>query len=181
MNRNLLLSILLLLTSWGAFAQEPSLRMKLANKKYDRLAYSAAIPLYQDVLKHEPGNLKAMVNLADSYQKVKDTRNAERLYGDIVKRNDAPKEAYLHYAQALAENNKYELPASGSCGTKRPAAPTSAVNASPGPTPRWATSLPTRCTTPFTTRRSTRATRNSGRRTTRAAWPLPRRGPAATA
>jgi outer membrane protein OmpA-like peptidoglycan-associated protein len=108
MNRNLLLSILLLLTSWGAFAQEPSLRMKLANKKYDRLAYSAAIPLYQDVLKHEPGNLKAMVNLADSYQKVKDTRNAERLYSDIVKRNDAPKEAYLHYAQALAENNKYE-------------------------------------------------------------------------
>src|SRR4028118_724293 len=89
MNRNLLLSILLLLTSWGAFAQEPSLRMKLANKKYDRLAYSAAILLYQDVLKHEPGNLKAMVNLADSYQKVKDTRNAERVYADIVKRNDS--------------------------------------------------------------------------------------------
>jgi hypothetical protein len=108
MNRNLLLSILLLLTSWGAFAQEPSLRMKLANKKYDRLAYSAAIPLYQDVLKHEPGNLNALVNLADSYQKVKDTRNAERVYADIVKRNDAPKEAYLHYAKALAENNKYE-------------------------------------------------------------------------
>jgi outer membrane protein OmpA-like peptidoglycan-associated protein len=108
MNTRIFFSLLLLLSFSAAFAQEPSLRMKLANKKYDRLAYSAAIPLYQDVLKYEPGNLQALIRLAGSYQKIKDMRNAERVYADIVKRNDAPAETYLYYAQALAENNKYE-------------------------------------------------------------------------
>ncbi len=90
----------------ATFAQPP--RMRIADKRYERLAYSAAIPLYEDVLRHEPDNLQALLKLADSYQKVKDTRNAERVYGMLVKRKNVPVETYLRYAQVLAENNNYE-------------------------------------------------------------------------
>src|SRR5205823_2558667 len=50
----------------------------------------------------------AMIKLGYSYRKLEDTRNAERIYSELIKSNtDLDSEVYLYYAQSLAQNGKY--------------------------------------------------------------------------
>ncbi len=112
MNRSvqiLLVMAGLLLTSLSLQAQ--SGRLRAANKQYENYSYLTAVRLYEDVLRGKAGNAaetrEAMTKLAFSYRKLQDTRNAERVYGELIANYpDLESELYLYYAQALASNGK---------------------------------------------------------------------------
>jgi outer membrane protein OmpA-like peptidoglycan-associated protein len=110
MSRILLLAGLAL---WSLTAQAQSARLRAANKQYDNYSYVSAVRAYEEFLradrkKDAAETREAMIKLAYSYRKLQDTRNAERVYGDLVSTyTDLDSEIYMYYAQALAQNGKY--------------------------------------------------------------------------
>jgi outer membrane protein OmpA-like peptidoglycan-associated protein len=108
LNSILILALILL----GSIAQAQSSKMKAANRFYDNLSFVDAIRLYEDVLKNEKNLAPAiqrdcLKKLAFSYRRMQDTRNAERIYADLIAAYpDIESENYLYYAQALAINGK---------------------------------------------------------------------------
>lgn len=88
-------------------------RLKAANRQFENLSYLSAIRMYEEYLrldkKKEPAERKeALTKLAYSYRRMQDSRNAERIYGDLIKEyDDLESETYLYYAQSLAQNQKY--------------------------------------------------------------------------
>nr|WP_246440120.1 OmpA family protein [Rhabdobacter roseus] len=101
----------MLLFSLGTMAQ--SARLRAANKQFDDMSYTSAVRLYEEFLRIEKRKdpletRDALTKLGYSYRRLQDSRNAERVYEELVKTfTDAPSEAYLFYAQALASNRKY--------------------------------------------------------------------------
>lgn len=93
--------------------QAQSARLRAANKQFDNLSYVSAVRAYEEFLradkKKDPTETRdALIKLGYSYRKLQDTRNAERVYGELVKSyTDLDSEVYLYYAQALAANGKY--------------------------------------------------------------------------
>lgn len=94
-------------------AQAQSTRLRAANKQFDDLSYVSAVRAYEEFLradkKKDPAETReAMTKLGYSYRKLQDTRNAERVFGELVKAYpDLDSEVYLYYAQSLAANGKY--------------------------------------------------------------------------
>jgi outer membrane protein OmpA-like peptidoglycan-associated protein/tetratricopeptide (TPR) repeat protein len=94
------------------FAQSLS---KQADRQFDQLAYAQAVNLYEQALTGTaslPENERraAKVKLGYSYHQIHDTKNAERVYRDLIAGGELPPEysqSYLYYAQALASNGKY--------------------------------------------------------------------------
>ena len=106
-----LLALFILITQ---FAYAQSGRLKVANRNFDNMSYIEAIRNYEDYLRTaKAGTLEmkeALTKLGFSYRKLQDSRNAERIYADIIEGfgKDAESEIYLYYAQALANNGKYK-------------------------------------------------------------------------
>ncbi len=96
-----------------SFAQSGLL--KTADHHYENLAYIKAIDAYEQALKKkgltDSEKNAARIKLADSYSKVKDAQNAERVYAELVNSGTELSaenaSVYLRYAQALASNGKY--------------------------------------------------------------------------
>lgn len=94
-------------------AQAQSGRLRAANKYFDNLSYVSAVRAYDEFLrtdkKKDPAETReAMTKLGYSYRKLQDSRNAERVYGELVKTYpDLDSEVYLYYAQSLASNGRY--------------------------------------------------------------------------
>ena len=94
-------------------AQAQSTRLRVANKQFGDLNYVNAVRSYEEFLradkKKEPAETReVMTKLGYSYRKLQDTRNAERIYAELVKAYpDLDSEVYLYYAQSLASNGKY--------------------------------------------------------------------------
>ncbi|MFD2572748.1 carboxypeptidase regulatory-like domain-containing protein [Spirosoma soli] len=113
MNRIVRVLLLAGLALWSLTVQAQSARLRAANKQFDNLSYVSAVRSYEDFLrndkKKEPAETReAMIKLGYSYRKLQDTRNAERVYGELVKAyTDLDSEVYLYYAQSLAANGKY--------------------------------------------------------------------------
>jgi outer membrane protein OmpA-like peptidoglycan-associated protein len=86
-------------------------KLKAANRQFENLTYLDAIRLYEEYLREKTdpvGRMEALKKLAYSYRKMQDTRNAERIYADLLRDYpDVESENYLYYAQALAGNQKY--------------------------------------------------------------------------
>ncbi|GAB3992719.1 hypothetical protein GCM10028807_26210 [Spirosoma daeguense] len=89
--------------------------IKQGDRQFDQLAYAKAVELYEKALssseKSNEAELKdAKAKLGYSYQQLRDTQNAERIYRDLIGdgslSNDYAK-CYLYYAQVLASNGKY--------------------------------------------------------------------------
>lgn len=86
---------------------------KLADREYDRMRYAHAIEQYEIALKYEEPNLQVYKKLANSYYRVGDMKNAQRVYELYLK--DTLSVAYkdadgiFEYAQSLAQNGQYEL------------------------------------------------------------------------
>lgn len=93
--------------------QAQSARLRAANKQFDNLSYVSAVRAYEEFLradkKKDPAETReALIKLGYSYRKLQDTRNAERVYADLIKEyTDLDSEVYLYYAQSLAANGKY--------------------------------------------------------------------------
>ena len=79
-----------------------------ADRAYARLKYATAIELYEEHLKRDSADVQAKKNLADSYRKVNDTRNAERVYRRVVGQDPADAKSALAFAEMLSQNGKYE-------------------------------------------------------------------------
>lgn len=113
MNRIVRVLLLAGLAFWSLTAQAQSARLRAANKQFDNLSYVSAVRAYEEFLradkKKDPAETRdAMIKLAYSYRKLQDTRNAERVYGELVKSyTELDSEVYLYYAQSLAQNGKY--------------------------------------------------------------------------
>lgn len=89
--------------------------LKTGEHHYESLCYVKAIDAFEAALKKkgltDQQKLAAKIKLGDSYCKVKDTQNAERIYAEIMSTaGDLSGEnitVCLKYAQVLASNGKY--------------------------------------------------------------------------
>ena len=97
------LLVLVVIISDTATAQ-----LKSANKKYDRMAYAAAITKYERVLSKDSSDKEVWARLANSYRLTRDSRNAARAYAHAVEGGTTNPENYLYYAEALMQNERYE-------------------------------------------------------------------------
>ena len=112
--RKIALLVCVGLVSYMAIGQNALL--KTAQHHFDNLSYIKAIDAYEQALKKkgisEGEKFSAMKNLSESYLKVKDGVNAERVLRDLVSSSsdfsgDRAK-VLMNYAQALASNAKYK-------------------------------------------------------------------------
>ncbi|WP_341226880.1 carboxypeptidase regulatory-like domain-containing protein [uncultured Arcticibacterium sp.] len=108
-----LLVMLGLVVTMSAIAQQSLLKM--AEHHYDNLSFVKAIEAYEQALTKkgiDPENAKlARIKLADSYCKLKDNANAERVFNELFNGDadvNADPVVYLKYAQVLASNGKYQ-------------------------------------------------------------------------
>jgi outer membrane protein OmpA-like peptidoglycan-associated protein/tetratricopeptide (TPR) repeat protein len=107
-----ILVVMLFLTATIAHAQ--SGRLKAANKHFENMSYIEAIRAYEEFLRTSkegsPEMKEALTKVGFSYRKVQDSRNAERIYNELINRygNETESESYLYYAQALANNGRYK-------------------------------------------------------------------------
>jgi len=85
-----------------------SFTLKEADRFYENYHYAAAIPLYENWLAKRPHDTPVIEKLADSYSKINDSGNEERLYKKLIDENPADKNGLFKYASALAKNGKYE-------------------------------------------------------------------------
>lgn len=105
------LGFALTLLTLNLFAQ--SARLRSANRAFDDYSYADAVRGYEEFIRNDkkadPVERKeALEKLAYSYRRLQDTRNAERIYAELVEKfPDADSRNYLYYAQALASNSKY--------------------------------------------------------------------------
>lgn len=111
MKKRILIILLFMQSSLLVLAQESL--VKVAEKFYTSLSYTRAIEYYEKALtKTLPPDVtkKAKTNLADSYYKIKDYTNAERVLKGIVTNTTSTddSELLLRYAQVLASNGKYK-------------------------------------------------------------------------
>jgi outer membrane protein OmpA-like peptidoglycan-associated protein len=113
MNRIVRVLLLVGLAFWSLTIQAQSARLRAANKQFDNLSYVSAVRAYEEFLrtdkKKDPAEIRdAMIKLGYSYRRLEDTRNAERVYGELIKAyTELDSEMYLYYAQSLAQNGKY--------------------------------------------------------------------------
>ena len=100
--------LLLVAQCIGSVCYAQLLSMRLANKHYANMQYLDAVPLYEEVLKKHPDNREARIKLADSYRRIEDIPNAERLYAELAHEERPSPENVWRYAEALAQRSKYQ-------------------------------------------------------------------------
>jgi outer membrane protein OmpA-like peptidoglycan-associated protein/tetratricopeptide (TPR) repeat protein len=98
----------LLLSSLASWAQN---KFSYADKQYNKMRYAHAIEAYEEALKYVKPTYDVYWHLADSYYKVGDTKNAERVFRQYTSDTtlvglDA--KGMLEYAQVLSQNGKYD-------------------------------------------------------------------------
>lgn len=83
-------------------------KYEMARDFYQRLAYSKAIPLFEEYLAKKNDNLDAKIMLADCYRKNNQYIPAEHWYGEVAKDKAlADPVQILYYAQILQVREKY--------------------------------------------------------------------------
>jgi outer membrane protein OmpA-like peptidoglycan-associated protein/Tol biopolymer transport system component len=82
-------------------------KLRKADNYYEKLSYSYAAALYEELLGSEVDSPKMKGKLATSYYMMGDTKNAETYYAQMITTGEATREDYFHYAQSLKQNGKY--------------------------------------------------------------------------
>ncbi len=100
MLKNIIIVILLFGLGTTAFAQQ-----KKAERTYKDLGYKAAIPFFEN---KEDLSTEDLVKIATAYRLNHDVTNAELWYSQVVQESEEAIH-FLHYAQALHSNEKYDL------------------------------------------------------------------------
>src|SRR5690606_37999659 len=103
--KKIVLIVSIIIISVSAFAQRSILRK--ADKYYNTLAYSDAIPLYEYLLKQDSLRIQPMRRLADSYRLTSNTEKSEIWYSRLAV-NDVLPSSKFYYAEGLLKNGKYE-------------------------------------------------------------------------
>ena len=98
-------------------AQNLSKQIQKAEDNSKSYAFANAIEIYEGVLKKSKGISsielqKVKLSLAEAYFFVKDYKNAEKNYGEVLNNNPILKgdelKAYQRYAQVLSSNGKHQ-------------------------------------------------------------------------
>lgn len=84
-----------------------SAAMQQAVDAFDKFHYVDASKMFEMVIGKESNNLEAKEKLAMCYRKMNDPVNAEKWYALVVNQSADPMNK-LYYAQALAQNQRYE-------------------------------------------------------------------------
>lgn len=109
--------LLFLLFSFEGIAQNSSKQLKKAETSSKNLSYAEAIEIYDGILKKSKGlsdeEIQSIkLNLAEAYYFVKDYKNAEKYYLEVLSNNPVLKgeklKAYQRYAQVLSSNGKHQ-------------------------------------------------------------------------
>lgn len=103
--KSLLIALLLAITVSNSFAQKNK-TLEKADALYKGYQYSKAIKLYEKLASE--GNTRVYRKLAESYNKVNNTVNAEKYYALSVEEKNVIPETIFSYAQILMVNEKYE-------------------------------------------------------------------------
>jgi outer membrane protein OmpA-like peptidoglycan-associated protein/tetratricopeptide (TPR) repeat protein len=92
-----------------AAQNDASFKESVGDKYYNNLNFIKAISVYEEVVSKDASNTRVLPKLGDSYRKVGDMKNAERVFGILMLKDSATTAAnVLSYAQALAVNKKYD-------------------------------------------------------------------------
>ena len=103
--KTILLILSITFLSFSSLAQAGKLRK--ADNYYSKLAYSYAAPLYEELIGSEVDSPKMKSKLASSYYNMGDMINAEKYYAQMISSNEATKEDFFFYAQALKQIGNY--------------------------------------------------------------------------
>lgn len=102
---------LLLIVSLSAVAfqvnAQSSLKLKVANMEFDRMRYADAIVHFEEILTKDQNNAEVRIKLGECYRKVRDSKNALRIYAQLANEEKSNPKYFWYYAQALAENGYY--------------------------------------------------------------------------
>lgn len=79
----------------------------IANYKYNGLNYMEAIPYYKYLYNKDTNDIYVLSRLANSYRLTKQSKEAEELYGRLIK-YDTSSVIKFHYAQLLIENGNFD-------------------------------------------------------------------------
>jgi outer membrane protein OmpA-like peptidoglycan-associated protein len=105
-NASFILLVLLIGITSPLNAQKKLVRM--ADRYYSHLQFASAIPFYADALKADPKNTEVLIKLADCYKRTNNSVKQEETYRLLEEGSAAQKNILLQYAQALAQNGKYQ-------------------------------------------------------------------------
>lgn len=88
--------------------------MKQAQKSYSKNDYYTAIPLYQQVVKYNPKDVKAWAHLGDALYKVRDHQEAVVAFANLLKllekgHKNAHYKSYFQYGNSLMAVQQYDL------------------------------------------------------------------------
>ncbi len=98
---------LILLFAWLVIPTETAAQLKMANKEYNNMRYADAIPYYEQCIYKGKRVREARVKLADCYRKIRDYKNAVRLYAELAHEENPTSEDLWLYAGALASDGQY--------------------------------------------------------------------------
>lgn len=88
------------------FAQ--GLLKKMAENNFDKYYFKDALDQNLALIKNDSTNLEIQKKIGICYRKINDSKNAEIWFAKVVKAWKIEPEYKLYYAEALAENKKYE-------------------------------------------------------------------------
>ena len=108
MNLKRLVFSLLFIGFFAGITQAQGSKLKRAKSYMEKLNYTGAIELYNQILEKND-NSEAKINLAACYLKVNDPVNAEYWYGQVVRLPEAEPIHRLYYGQMLQRNGKCDL------------------------------------------------------------------------
>ena len=94
---------------YDGFAQTNyTFKEKRADHLFETNSFHKAIKVYHKVIEKRPANDRAKLKLAESYFKSNDTESAETWYAQVINKSYLVKSIhYLHYAQVLQSNGKF--------------------------------------------------------------------------
>ena len=101
------LTLALLILGIGVSSAQIS-KIKRASQLMDNLDYTEAIVVFNQILEKEDSE-EAKFKIAECYQKVNDSENAEYWYAQVVKIPTSKPIHKLYYGQALQKNGKCDL------------------------------------------------------------------------
>ncbi len=99
----ILLLVFAPLVTFGQFISR-----KLANEAYKNEWYDQAVEHYNRLLKSNPEDREARIKIADSYVKLRDSKNAMEHFSILANEPDATVKILWDYAQVLAQEKMYE-------------------------------------------------------------------------
>lgn len=104
--KNYILVCITVMLSFNAFSQQG--KQKRADTLFNKFSFVKAAKAYKELINNNYNKDYATRQLADCYAFLRDPRNANRYYKNVVEQENVPIEYYYKYAQSLRGMKKYD-------------------------------------------------------------------------